>query len=130
MSVSLNVQAVEVPTELATMVARIADLNEIVALAEKENKELKATITEAVGGLDMVVLFPEGIRVTHNGVGLATVKATTRTTVTADRVNETVADILRTYPQIEDLMPEIVQALTLIGTTAGKATTFSQVRPK
>jgi hypothetical protein len=130
MSVSLNVHAVEVPANIASMVARIADLNEAVRLAEAENKALKAEIIEAVGGSEMVELFAEGIRVTHNGTALATVKPVTRTTVTADRVSEVIAGILTAFPQIGDTLPEAVRALEAVATTAGKVTTYPVIRTK
>ncbi len=130
MSVTLNIHAVEVSEDIANMVARIADLNEAIALSEKENKALKAELIETVGGSEMVELFAEGIRVTHNGTALATVKSATRTTVTADRVSEVIAGILAAFPQIGDMLPEAVRELESVATTAGKVSTYPVIRTK
>jgi hypothetical protein len=129
-NVALNMEAVEVSSDMAAKVARIADLNEVVRLADAEAKGLKAEVTEAAGGADMVALFAEGIRVTHEGVGIATVKSQTRTTISADALAEAVEALLSAFPTLEGAQPDVVAAMRALPTTAAKVTTFPVVRTK
>lgn len=129
-NVALNMEAVEVSADMAAKVARIADLNEVVRLADTEGKKLKAEVTEAVGGEDMVALFADGIRVTYEGVGIATVKPQTRTTISADALAKAIEAVLEAFPMLEGDQPDAVAALRALPTTAAKVTTFPVVRPK
>lgn len=129
-NVTLNMEAVEVSADMAAKVARIADLNESVRLAEAEAKGLKAEVVEAVGGADMVAVFAEGIRVTHGGAALATVKPQTRTTVTADALADAVEAVLAAFPALSEDMPEAADAIRAIVTAASKVTTFPVVRTR
>lgn len=129
-NVALNMEAVEVSSEVAAKVARIADLNEATRLADAEGKGLKAEVTAAVGGLEMAVLFPEGVRVTHEGVAIATVKAQTRTSISADALAEAVEAVLAAYPALAEDHAEAVAALRALPTAAAKVSTFPVVRTR
>jgi hypothetical protein len=129
-NVELNLETIEVSADMAAKVARIADLNETEALAKSEGKRLKAEVTEAVGGADMVAVFPEGIRVTHGGVAIATVKPTTRATISADGLAQAVEAVLAAFPALEEDHSEAVAALRGLTTTAAKVTTYPVVRTK
>lgn len=129
-NVALNLETVEVSEAVAAQVARIADLNEVVRLAEAEGKALKAEVVEAVGGVDMAVLFPEGVRVTHDGTALATVKAQTRTTISTDALTDAVEAVLAAFPALAEDYAEAVEALRNLPVAAAKVSTYAVVRTR
>lgn len=129
-NVTLNMEAVEVSADLAAKVARIADLNEATRLADTEAKGLKAEVIAAVGGADMVAVFPEGIRVTHEGAAVATVKPQTRTSISADALADAVEAVLAAFPGIAETLPDAAEALRALPVAAAKVTTFPVVRTK
>jgi hypothetical protein len=130
MTVQFQAEGVEVSADVAAKVARIADLNDIAREAEAEGKRLKAEVVEVVGGAEMVAVFPEGIRVTHEGVALATVKPQTRSTISAESLAAQVAAILAANPEIAESHPEVVAAMLALPESAAKVTTFPVVRTK
>ncbi len=130
MTVQFQAEGVEVGAEFVGKVQRIAALNDAIREAEAEAKSLKAEVVEIVGGAEMVAVFPEGIRLTHEGVTLANVKPQTRSTITADSLNAQVAAILAANPEIAESHPEVVAAMLALPESAAKVTTFPVVRTK
>jgi hypothetical protein len=129
-NVELNLETIEVSADMAAKVARIADLNESARLIESEGKALKAEVTEAVGGADMVAVFPEGIRVTHGAVAIATVMPTTRATISAEGLAQAIESVLAAFPALAEDHSEAVAAIRGLTTTAAKVTTYPVVRTK
>ena len=127
---SVAIEAVEVSSDLAATVARIVDINDSTRSLEAEGKRLKADVIEAVGGADMVAVFDDGIRVTHDGTVIATVKSTTRTTVATEALTAGVQAILAAFPDVATVMPELAAALAALPATVAKTTVYPVVRPK
>lgn len=130
MTVQFVVDSVEVGAEFVGKVQRIAALNDIAREAEAEGKALKAEVVEAVGGAEMVAVFTDGIRVTHDGAVLANVKPQTRSTISAESLAAQVAAIIAANPDIAESHPEVVAAMLALPESAAKVTTFPVVRTK
>lgn len=129
-AVKFAAESVEVGAEMVAKVQRIAALNDVVREAEAEGKALKAEVVEAVGGAEMVAVFPEGIRVEHDGAILANVKPQTRSTISAESLAAQVAAIIAANPDIAESHPEVVAAMLALPESAAKVTTFPVVRTK
>lgn len=129
-SVKFQAETVEVAAEFVGKVARIADLNDAVRAAEAEAKGLKAEVVEAVGGAEMVALFPEGVRVAHDGVALATVKSQSRATVKADALRDAVEGLLAAFPAVAESHPEFAAAVAALPSAVTTETTYPVVRTK
>lgn len=129
-NVKFQAESVEVAAEFVAKVARIADLNDAVRAAEAEAKGLKAEVVDAVGGAEMVALFPEGVRVAHDGVALATVKSQSRATVKADALRDAVEGLIAAFPQVAETFPEFVDAVAGLPDAVTTQTTFPVVRTK
>jgi hypothetical protein len=129
-TIKYDAEAVEVSADFVSKVARIADLNDAIRAAEAEAKALKAEVVDAAGGADMVALFAGGVRVTHEGNALATVKAQTRATVKADALADAVDGLLAAFPQVAATFPEFVAAVAALPSAVTSQTTFPVVRTK
>lgn len=129
-NVKFQAESVEVAAEFVAKVARIADLNDAVRAAEAEAKGLKAEVVDAVGGAEMVALFPEGVRVAHEGVALATVKSQSRATVKADALRDAVEGLIAAFPAVAETFPEFVDAVAGLPDAVTTQTTFPVVRTK
>lgn len=129
-NVKFQAETVEVSAEFVAKVARIADLNDAVRAAEAEAKALKAEVVDAAGGAEMVALFPEGVRVAHEGVALATVKSQSRATVKADALRDAVAGLLAAFPAVAESHPEFAAAVAALPSAVTSETTYPVVRTK
>lgn len=126
----VKVETKNVSKGIAAKVARIAELNEMTALAEAEGKALKAEVIEAAGGAEKVCDTPTGIQIVHKGTVLATVKPQTRTTISAGSLTEAVAGLLAAFPEIADTLPEVAAALAALPEAAGNTVTFPRILTK
>jgi 1-acyl-sn-glycerol-3-phosphate acyltransferase len=129
-NVKFQAESVEVAAEFVAKVARIVDLNDAVRAAEAEAKALKAEVVDAVGGADMVALFPEGVRIAHEGVALASVKSQSRTTVKADALRAAVEGLLAAFPAVTESHADFARALAALPSAVSTETTYPVVRPK
>ena len=130
MSVKFQAESVEVAAEFVAKVSRIADLNDAIRAAEAEAKALKAEVVDAAGGAELVALFPEGVRVAHEGVALATVKSQSRVTVKADALRGAVEGLLAAFPEVTASHADFAAALTNLPSAVSNETTYPVVRTK
>lgn len=134
MSVQNLAEVIEVGAEFVAKVARIAECNDIESAAKAEGKALKGEVIEAVGGADMVALFPEGVRIAHDGVILANVKPQSRVTISQDNLTAALGAVMIAHPdafaRLAVDFPEAAEALALLPQTAAKVTTYPVVRTK
>jgi 1-acyl-sn-glycerol-3-phosphate acyltransferase len=129
-NVKFQAESVEVAAEFVAKVSRIADLNDAIRAAEAEAKALKAEVVDAVGGADMVALFPEGVRIAHEGVALASVKSQSRASVKADALRDAVEGLLAAFPAVSESHPEFAAAIAGLPDAVTNVTTFPVVRTK
>jgi hypothetical protein len=129
-NVKFQAETVEVAVEFVAKVARIADLNDAVRAAEAEAKALKAEVVDAAGGAELVSLFPEGVRIAHEGVALATVKSQSRATVKAEALRDAVEGLLAAFPEVVAQYPDFATALAGLPSAVTSETTYPVVRTK